>query len=140
MTRLLNFDYAYPTPKGVTVKQLAYGLGAAAAIVVACIAWHRAGRSLTPRGDSSSRPSPDRGRASRPRRRWHEALTPADERTTGDARLVAWSFLSALVVGVAEGRHAANRPCWRWAWRGPSASGERSRRGGDEGAVVLLGC
>jgi hypothetical protein len=46
---LLNFNYAYPTPRGVAVKWLAQGFGAVAAIITAVFAWYLRARGADDR-------------------------------------------------------------------------------------------
>lgn len=95
VTRLLNFDYAYPTPKGVTVKRLAGGAGAAAALIIAAAMWCRRHSPrtawLSPFAEPSAETAP---RADT--KPWHTALSAVDAAQFAMLAFVAWSFASAM--------------------------------------------
>ena len=93
VTRLLNFDYAYPTPRGASVKRLAAALGAGAALVIAALMWCR---RHSPRSDAAPETAPA-ANAETPapkRKRWHETLSPAEAAQLAMLALVAWAFAS----------------------------------------------
>ncbi len=96
ITRLMNFDYAYPTPKGTSVKRLAAGVGSAAALVIAALMWARrhSPRAFVPPGRDAAwtaevAPAPPPGR-------WYDMLSPAEGAQLAMLALVAWSFASTL--------------------------------------------
>ncbi|MBN1491622.1 MAG: O-antigen ligase family protein, partial [Phycisphaerae bacterium] len=136
VTRLLNFDYAFPTPKGVTVKRLARGAGAAAALVLAAVMWVR-------RHSESIDPFPVRGQpietapVARPQR-WTDAVTAADGAQLALLAFVAWSFISALwapwsAVALGESALLAMGAVWAMC-----LGRCLSRRGAVAGTLILL--
>lgn len=135
VTRLMNFDYQYPTPKGVTVKQLAFGLGSAAILGIASVAWLgrvRRGEEILPPSESGAIAP---AAAKRP---WYEALPATDSAQLTLLGLVVWSFASAMWSAwptVACGESALLAMGVAWAI---GLGRTLSRRGATAGAFVLV--
>lgn len=117
LVELLNFNYAYPTPRGNDVKWLAQGVGAAAALVTAAVMWYmRTGRRR--RDAENANGDPAASKASSGSRR--PILEHLDLVTAAQIALVAfgvWSLWS-----------------YRWAHWPAAAMGEGLRN-----LIVIIG-
>jgi O-antigen ligase len=142
VTRLLNFDAAYPTVKGVAVKRLARGLGAAAALVIAAAFWY--GRHRRPadadvpigvEASTPAEPAPAPGADGQKRR----MITPGDAAQLAMLGLVVWSFASALWAPwakAASGESALLAMGVLWA---VALGRSLSRRAATIGTLILVG-
>jgi hypothetical protein len=95
VTRLLNFDYAFPTIRGVAVKRLAAGAGAAAAMFITALAWARRHGPRPAVLPEPAEPVADRPEPREPKR-WKATLSAVDAAQLALLALVAWSFISAI--------------------------------------------
>lgn len=137
VTRLLNFDAAYATPKGNGVKRLAQGLGAAAVLALAAVMWYRrhSPRSVLVPDVLDNEPT---NAPPTPTARWHEAITPAEGAQMALLGLAGWSFLAALWspwpgASVAESGVLAIGAVWAVC-----LGRNFSRRAATVGAIVLI--
>jgi len=95
VTRLINFDYAYPTPKGVTIKRLAAAAGTAVALIITAVMWCRR-HSPVPAGLPGTDLPVGETNVPAPPRRWRTTLSAVDAAQLAMLACVVWSFLSAI--------------------------------------------
>ncbi len=137
VTRLINFDYAYPTPKGVTVKRLAAGAGTAVALIIAALMWCRRHSPTTGALPGTDVPVGE-ANVSEPPKRWRTTLSAVDAAQLAMLAYVVWSFLSATWSPwpeVALGESALLAIGVLWA---VCIARALSRRAAMTGAVILV--
>lgn len=133
VTDLLNFNFQYPTLRGVEVKWLVHGLGAVAVILALCIAFYQRSKKRAQEEGWQYRPPVQQPLF----KRW-SALTPLAAAMLSLAAYTVWSMLSALWSPYASG--SLYEGLWRLfylAW----ALGlglTLTRRGGRQATIFMV--